>query len=181
MTISTLRRSAALVLAFTTMTLGLPLIANAAIPANVTLTVHYQRVESDYTSWNLWLWKNVQTGTDVDVSKSGVAFTGEDTYGKIATVELTGMDKFDNVGIIVRKGEWLAKDVPDDRFITQFGADGKAEVWLRQGDPVIYYQVPTTPAPVAAGSKLAKVYDAPDFAAKYTYTCLLYTSDAADD
>ena len=157
-------------LTLVTISLGVPSIASAANPETVKLTVHYQRVEADYTSWNLWLWKNVATGTDVDVSKTGVQFTGDDAYSKVATIEISGMDKFDNLGIIVRKGEWLSKDVPDDRFITKFGADGVTEIWLRQSDPTIYYALPTTPAPVAAGNKLAKLYDSPDFASKYTYT-----------
>lgn len=146
-----------------------PAISNAANPETIKLTVHYQRTEPDYASWNLWIWKNMLTGADVDVNKAGVQFTGEDAYGKIATVEIPGMDKFDNLGIIVRKGEWLSKDVPDDRFITKFGTDGVTEIWLRQNDPTIHYSLPTTPAPVAAGNKLAKLYDSPEFAAKYTY------------
>ncbi len=154
----------------TIFTVGMPGVSYAANPETVKLTVHYQRVEADYTSWNLWLWKNMATGTDADVNKAGVQFTGDDAYGKIATVEITGMDKFDNIGVIVRKGEWLSKDVPDDRFITKFGSDGVTEIWLRQGDPTIHYAVPTTPAPVAAGNKLAKLYDSDDFAKKYTYT-----------
>ena len=83
-------------LALVMISLGVPSIASAANPETVKLTVHYQRVEADYTSWNLWLWKNVATGTDVDVSKTGVQFTGDDAYGKVATVEISGMDKFDN-------------------------------------------------------------------------------------
>ena len=149
---------------------GFPAISNAANPETIKLTVHYQRTEPDYATWNLWIWKNMITGADVDVNKAGVQFTGEDAYGKIAKVDINGMDKFDNLGIIVRKGEWLSKDVPDDRFITKFGADGVTEIWLRQNDPTIYYSLPTTPAPVAAGNKLAKLYDSPEFAAKYTYT-----------
>ena len=149
---------------------GFPAISNAANPETIKLTVHYQRTEPDYATWNLWIWKNMLTGADVDVNKAGVQFTGDDAYGKIATVDITGMDKFDNLGIIVRKGEWLSKDVPDDRFITKFGADGVTEIWLRQNDPTIYYALPTTPAPVAAGNKLAKLYDSPEFAEKYTYT-----------
>ena len=157
-------------IALAMLALGFPSIASAANPETVKLTVHYQRVEADYTSWNLWLWKNLATGTDVDVSKTGVQFTGDDAYGKIATVELTGMDKFDNLGIIVRKGEWLSKDVPDDRFITKFGTNGITEIWLRQSDPTIYYAIPTTPAPIATGNKLAKLYDSAEFSAMYTYT-----------
>jgi pullulanase len=148
----------------------MPSVASAANPATVKLTVHYQRSDNEYTGWNLWLWKNMLTGTDVDVNKAGVLFSSEDAYGKVATVDITGMDKFDNLGIIVRKGEWLSKDVPDDRFITKFGADGNTEIWLRQADPTLYYEKPTTPAPVPAGNKLAKLYDSPEFAQKYTYT-----------
>jgi pullulanase len=128
MRIST-RKIKAIVLALATLAVGFPSIASGAIPETIKLTIHYQRVEADYSSWNLWLWKNKETGTDVDVSKTGVQFTGDDAYGKIATVEITGMDKFDNLGIIVRKGEWLSKDVPDDRFISKFGADGVTEIW----------------------------------------------------
>ena len=149
---------------------GLPAIATAANPATVTLTVHYQRPGADYDTWNLWLWRNLGTGSDADVNKDGVKFTGDDEFGKVVTVEINNMDKFDNIGIIVRKGEWAAKDVTADRFITKFGADGKTEIWLRQADPVIYYEKPTGEVAVPTGSKQAKLYDSPEFAAKYTYT-----------
>lgn len=149
---------------------GVPAVSSAATPAVVKLTVHYQRVDSEYSNWNLWLWKNVTTGSDVDVNKAGVQFTESDDFGKIARVDIEGMDKFESVGIIVRKGEWLAKDVSADRFITKFKDDGATEIWLRQGDPVIYYEKPTGAAQEPAGSKLAKFYDSGDFASKYTYT-----------
>jgi pullulanase len=148
---------------------GLPHIATAATPAVVKLTVHYQRADSEYTGWNLWLWKNVTTGTDVDVNKAGVTFTESDDFGKIARVEIDGMDKFESIGIIVRKGDWAAKDVSADRFITKFKEDGTVEIWLRQGDQVISYEKPTGAIQEPAGSKLAKLYDSADFAAKYTY------------
>ena len=108
------RKYKALFLALATLSVGFPTIASGANPETVKLTVHYQRVEADYSSWNLWIWKNKLTGTDEPVSTTGVQFTSDDAYGKIAKVELTGMDKFDDLGIIVRKGEWLSKDVPDD-------------------------------------------------------------------
>ena len=164
------RKVKAVFLALAVLAVGVPSIASAANPETVKLTVHYQRVEADYASWNLWLWKNMATGSDVDVSKTGVQFTGDDAYGKIATVEITGMDKFDNLGIIVRKGDWLSKDVPDDRFISKFGTNGVTEIWLRQNDPTIHYALPTTAAPTAPDNKLAKLYDSAEFAAKYTYT-----------
>jgi type I pullulanase len=165
-----LRRAFALVAIAVMAAVGLPAIATAANPATVTLTVHYQRPGADYDTWNLWLWRNLGTGSDADVNKDGVKFTGDDEFGKVVTVEINNMDKYENVGIIVRKGEWAAKDVTADRFITKFGADGKTEIWLRQADPVIYYEKPTGEVAVPTGSKQAKLYDSPEFAAKYTYT-----------
>ena len=164
------RKYKALFLALATLSVGFPTIASGANPETVKLTVHYQRVEADYASWNLWLWKNKLTGTDEPVSTTGVQFTGDDAYGKIAKVELTGMDKFDDLGIIVRKGEWLSKDVPDDRFISKFGTNGVTEIWLRQNDPTIYYELPTTAAPKAPDNKMTKLYESAEFSAKYTYT-----------
>ncbi len=164
------RRIKALVLALVTLAVGFPSIASGANPETVKLTVHYQRVAADYASWNLWLWRNKVTGTDDEINKAGVQFTGDDAFGKVVTIEITGMDKFDSVGIIVRKGDFLAKDTPEDRYITNFGTGGVTEIWLRQSDPTIYYALPTTPAPVPLGNTLAKLYDADDFAAEYTYT-----------
>ena len=148
---------------------GLPAVSSAANPALVKLTVHYQRSDNDYTNWNLWLWRN-SSGTDSDVSKTGVPFTGSDDFGKLVTVEIDNMDKFENIGLIVRKGEWLAKDISADRFISKFKEDGTVEIWLRQNDPVIYYEIPTGAVPEPAGNKLAKLYDSADFTSKYTYT-----------
>ena len=154
----------------TTGFLSLPIPASAANPPVVTLTVHYQRTDGEYSNWNLWLWRNLTNGTDSDVNKAGVAFTTSDDYGKSVTVEIDQMDKFENIGIIVRKGEWLAKDVSADRFISSIKADGKVEIWLRQNDPVIYYEKPTGAMQEPAASKLAKLYDSDDFKSKYTYS-----------
>jgi len=163
-------RLIAIALAAVVTLVGLPHIATAANPALVKLTVHYQRSDNDYTNWNLWLWRNVTTGTDSDVNKAGVPFTGSDDFGKSVTVEIDNMDKFENIGIIVRKGEWVAKDVSADRFITKIKEDGTAEIWLRQNDSVIHYEKPSGAIQEAAGTKLAKLYESADFAAKYTYT-----------
>jgi pullulanase len=165
-----LRRAFALVAIAVMAAVGLPAIATAANPAIITLTVHYQRPAADYENWNLWLWRNLGTGTDADVNKAGVKFTGDDEFGKVVTLEIDNMDKFDNLGIIVRKGDWVAKDVSADRFITKFGADGKTEIWLRQADPTIYYEKPTGEVVIPVANKLAKLYDSPEFAAKFTYT-----------
>jgi hypothetical protein len=90
------------------------------------------------------------------VSQTGVKFTGTDAFGKFVTLDINNMDKFDNIGLIVRQGEWIAKDVENDRFITKFYSDGTTEIWLRQGDPTIYYEKPNGPAPIPAATQTAK-------------------------
>jgi hypothetical protein len=140
------------------------------MPATVNLTVHYQRPGGDYQDWNLWIWKNLTSGADVDVNSNGVTFTSADDFGKIATVKIEGMEKFENLGIIVRKGAWDSKDFGDDRFISNIPDNGNVEIWLRQGDPTIHYSIPTTPIPANPAIEFAKLYDSPEFAAKYTYT-----------
>jgi hypothetical protein len=147
----------------------LPAIAQA-IPSTVTLTVHYQRPNADYQGWNLWLWKNLSGPGDVDVNTNGIEFTSNDDFGKIAKVTITGMDKFESIGIIVRKGSWEAKDIEADRFITQFKPDGNVEIWLRKGDPTIHYSIPTAPAVENPAVSQSKVFDSKEFANKYTYT-----------
>lgn len=148
---------------------GLPTIASA-LPATVNLTVHYQRPAGDYQEWNLWLWKNLTSGADVDVDSNGVFFTSADDFGKIATIKIEGLEKFENIGLIVRKGVWSSKDIGDDRFITNIPDNGNVEIWLRQGDPTIHYSIPTTPIPKNPAIELTKLYDSPEFIAKYTYT-----------
>jgi pullulanase len=146
-----------------------PAIASG-VPTTVNLTVHYQRPGGDYQSWNLWLWKNISAPGDVDVDSNGVNFTSQDDFGKIAKVQIDGMDKFESIGIIVRKGSWESKDIGEDRFINQIPDDGNVEIWLRQGDPTIHYSIPTTP--VAKNPVLDQIalYDSPEFISKFTYT-----------
>ena len=146
----------------------LPASSSAATPDVVKLIIHYQRPKADYVGWNLWLWKN-SSSTDVNVDPKGVQFNGDDSFGKVATLEIPDMKGFDDVGIIVRLNEWAAKDVSTDRFIKTFDANGKAEIWLRQGDPEIHYSLPTDVIKENPAVAQAKIYDSLDFSKKYTY------------
>ena len=115
-----------------------------AVPDTVTLTVHYQRPGGDYNGWNLWIWKNSdQNSLDTPISPTGVQFTGTDDFGKVVTVRIEGMKSFKDVGIIVRLNDWAAKDIDDDRFITEFDANGNAEVWLVQNEKPIFTKRPS--------------------------------------
>ena len=125
-------------------------------PKTVYLTIHYQRPAGDYSNWQLWLWRNLDAGLDSNVNASGSNFTGIDGFGKVATLVIDNMEKYDNIGLIVRRGEWLEKDLDIDRFITKFESDGRSEIWLRQGDPAIYYSEPSPTKIVSDAESNAK-------------------------
>lgn len=124
-----------------------------AAPDNVTLTVHYQRPGGDYNGWNLWIWKNSDNNSlDTPVSQTGVQFTGTDDFGKVVTIKIDGMKSFKDIGIIVRLNDWAAKDINDDRFITEFDANGNAEVWLVQNEKTIFTKKPTIEMKISSAS-----------------------------
>lgn len=146
------RRFLAIGIGCALVTVSLPQMASAA-PSTVHLTIHYQRPGDDYTGWNLWLWKNVAgTAGDVTVSTSGVEFKGADSFGKVLKVDIPEMGNFDNVGFIVRLNSWASKDISDDRFISNFDANGNAEIWLIQGDTQIYTAPPTSTSTIRSAS-----------------------------
>ena len=73
----------------------LPAISSAAAPDVVKLVVHYQRPAGDYTGWNLWLWKNSSVNTnDKSIDSKGVPFNGDDSFGKVLTLEVPDMKNF---------------------------------------------------------------------------------------
>ena len=120
--------------------------AKALASDTLTITVNYNRIAGDYENWNLWIWKNMDTGADG--AGIEVKFDQETSYGKKVTFKLEGMKPFDNVGIIARLGNWSKKDVGStwpnggDRFIKNFDASGKTEIWLIEGDREIYTKEP---------------------------------------
>ena len=109
----------------------------------VNLTVHYQRPAGDYENWNVYLWRNDDAANkDQEVDPNGFKFESDDAFGKVAKIKVTGMKPYKNLGLIIRKGAWVAKDVSVDRFIEKFDANGNAEIWLIQGDATIYTSSP---------------------------------------
>ena len=101
-----------------------------------TITVHYFRYAGDYDNWKLWLWPKGGAGADYQ-------FTGQDSYGKVGTFTVPSSDGLD-VGLIVKKGNWDAKDITADRYVKDFDDSGNAEIWLAEGDPVIHFSAPVT-------------------------------------
>lgn len=163
-------RSFGLGIAVVLLAATLPQMAFAA-PSTVHLTIHYQRPGDDYTGWNLWLWKNVAgTAGDVTVSQSGVEFNGTDSFGKVLKMDIPDMANFDNVGFIVRLNSWASKDISDDRFISNFDANGNAEIWLVQGDTQIYTAAPTSTTTIRSASIDGFRQITVDLSAKLTLT-----------
>ena len=103
-------------------------------PDRPRLVVHYHRPDEDYSGWNLWTWGEGADGRRVD-------FEGRSAFGRFAVLPVEpGAERR---GVIVRRGEWLAKDVDGDRWVDLDG-DGFTEVWLVAGEPRVY----TDPAEV---------------------------------
>ncbi|QSO51641.1 type I pullulanase [Alicyclobacillus curvatus] len=99
-----------------------------ASSAGTQVIVHYYRFAGDYTGWNLWMWPKSGNGSEYD-------FTGTDSYGEVTDATIPGSPS--QVGVIVRLGNWQQKDVSENRYISI--TNGKAEVWLVQGNPTVFY------------------------------------------
>ncbi len=112
--------------------LSLKEITTARAASEVEITVHYQRADGDYEDWNLWLFEEGGQGEEI-------SFSEEDAYGKTALVRKTSEKT--RFGFLVRKGNWVEKDIDADRFFESAG--GKAEIWLKSGDPEIYLEEPS--------------------------------------
>ncbi|MBQ1193625.1 MAG: type I pullulanase [Lachnospiraceae bacterium] len=89
---------------------------------STTVVIHYQRDDGTYDNWNVWAW--------TDTEGKQYNFNYEDSYGKVAVVQLQSLAE--EVGFIIRLGDWEDKDCADDRFITV--NDGFAEIWVTSGE-----------------------------------------------
>ena len=72
----------------------------------ITIKLHYDRPDNDYAEWNAWMWLPGKDGAQYDF----VEENGE----MVATIVLDGRAS-SAVNYIVRKGDWLEKDIDSDR------------------------------------------------------------------
>ncbi|MFA6801298.1 MAG: type I pullulanase [Acholeplasmataceae bacterium] len=116
---------------------------NAASPTT-DLYIHYYRYDGDYTNWNVWLWASEPESLE----GASYDFEEDDTDtifnygGVVAKISLEGdLSDTTKVGIIIRKGEWLEKDIATDRFITISDEtdSGIVHAYLVQADANIGY------------------------------------------
>ncbi len=105
-----------------------------------TLVVHYFRYQNDYTGWSFWIWPYQPVSGDgaaYQLAKDGPDFLLDD-FGAYAVIKLdeTNISANATAGIIVRRGEWVEKDIAVDRhfFIPAKSENGEHHIYLVQND-----------------------------------------------
>ncbi len=111
---------------FTALTILLTLIAVPvyADGEGVTIKLHYNRPDGQYTDWSVWFWDFGKDGVDVPF----VEENGE----MVATYQVgNGVEK---VGFIVKLPNWASKDVAEDQYI-ELGStvSGTLHVYVESG------------------------------------------------
>ncbi len=104
--------------------------------ASAQLFIHYYRFEQDYPYWNIWSWVLGKEG-------SAFNFDDEDDYGVVSKINYADINSGDQVGFIIRKGNWASKDIGEDRVVTFTDEDLVGDkyvkhIYLLQGDRNIY-------------------------------------------
>jgi pullulanase len=93
---------------------------------SITVRFYYNRSAADYTDWNVWMWAGSQSGA--------CTFTGTDkNYGAYFDYVVED-ESLNDVGFIIRKGEWEERDGDSDRYIDiSTVLSGRVDVFVTQG------------------------------------------------
>ncbi len=148
--------------------------ATTASPTE-TMVIHYFRYGADYDDgWNMWLWPANGAGAayQFDTDQTGVV---TDDFGAVATIDLTtNFASASSIGIIMRQGEWVKKDVDKDRFITvpATTADGTLHVYFVEGDERIGYAI-DDPAGPDRSDKIVNAYFSTLRTIRFTLTSVI--------
>ena len=102
---------------------------------DVSATVHYHRYDpSELTGWKLYIWSNEQSEKDAKV----VSMVAEEEGLAVASADLSG-DSINRLNAkLVRFDGDTVIDEEKVALIKKFDENGKAEIWLSQGDPNPY-------------------------------------------
>ena len=106
-----------------------------------TAIVHYRRPAGDYLDWGLHLWGDAIADGVATTWDKPLQRTGVDAFGAVYEIPLK--DDVKPVNFIMHRPEGNA--VPDTR---EPGGDRSfvplehPEIWLLQGDPVVYFTAP---------------------------------------
>ncbi len=104
-----------------------------------TIIFHYNRPDTVYDNWNMWIWALGYEG-------AGYQFSGDTTYGKYLRAPLSTWAGSSEIGFIVRRSlpneDWNAKDVGADRFVNlaewEANENGDYNIFLRSGNPSVF-------------------------------------------
>ncbi len=101
--------------------IGVPVLADGE---TVTIKLHYNRPDGNYTGWSVWFWDFGKDGVDIPFA--------EENGDMVATYQVgNGVEK---VGFIVKLPDWAAKDVGEDQFIELGSAvSGTIHVYVESG------------------------------------------------
>lgn len=122
----------------------------------VGFTIHYNRKDSKYDTWGLWLWEDGKDGGLYE-------FEGVDSYGAYVTYEFAewseGLEE-SKLGFIVRKLDSWTKDYDADRFIefSKFTVNpsGYYDIYLKSGDKTMYTNAAGEVADIVEKFELSK-------------------------
>ena len=97
----------------------------------------YEREDENYDNWNIWVWNTGVQDDQIDFIeiKDGKAI-GEINIGP----------EIQEVGFIIRKGDWEGKDVDKDRFISVSTSDPITKVYVKSGEEE-FFTVPDVEPP----------------------------------
>ncbi len=91
---------------------------------DLILKLHYHRSDANYTNWTVWFWESGKEGKAVSFA--------EENGEMVATVTLSAGCQ--NVGYIVRYGEWEKKDIDKDQFIdVSYYTSGTIHYYVESG------------------------------------------------
>ncbi|MBR1972692.1 MAG: type I pullulanase [Oscillospiraceae bacterium] len=117
-----LTRSAAALLAAVLLLscIGLPALAAEGL----TIRLHYDRPDGDYTDWSVWFWVEGSDAADVPLTETDGEMTADFSVPAGAS----------EVGFIVKLPNWAAKDVDKDQFIDVSPyLSGTVHVYVKSG------------------------------------------------
>lgn len=108
-----------------------------------TMVIHYFRYANDYDDgWNFWLWPEAANGSAKAIDTNEQEEIVTDDFGSVTVVDISTVTAA-RMGIIIRQGDWLKKDIDKDRYIDipATAEGGIFHVYLVEGDERIGYSI----------------------------------------
>ena len=105
----------------------------------IKVKIHYNRYNSDYDGWNLWVWEKDSQGFEEDGAQ--YSFDKQDEYGRYAEFYIEKDKNLTDLGIRINRNNWQEKDIDMNRYISMddINENGEIEAYLLQYDEKIAY------------------------------------------